>query len=86
MKDKNKLLITLLPLIFAILAIILFILGMINTSNTILFSLGLIFLGLTYITSYITKKIIKENENKFRFIFGIITTILGIIILILELI
>lgn len=86
MKDKNKLLITLLPLIFAIVAIILFVLGMINTSNTILFSLGLIFLGLTYITSYITKKIIKENENKFRFIFGIITTILGIIILILELI
>ena len=84
MNNNQKFIISLLPLVFAIVAIIFCIISMFNSSSTIPLAIGLIFFGLTYISSFITKKIVKDNPNGIHFIIGLVILVIGILALLLA--
>ena len=86
MSNKQKFLITISPIIFALIALVCFIISMFNSSNTIPLSLGLIFAGITFISSFITKRIVKQTPNATHLFFGIVLFVLGVIALILGII
>lgn len=86
MNDRNNFVISLTPALFAIIALVLFVLTMFDTSSNTLLSIGCISMGISYLSSFYIKKYLKESSNFLNLIFGFVILVLGIIILILDIV